>query len=56
MGHKLVVRVLHRQESSELGPLCFDCRCYLQLRMGKNNLLSFRQAIWQLRQIAVSIL
>lgn len=42
VGHKLVVQVLHWQESSELGPLCFDCRCYLQLRMGKNNLLSFK--------------
>lgn len=54
VGHKLVVQLFHRQESS--GSACFDCRWDLQLRMAKSHLLCFRPAIWQLPKIAISTL
>jgi len=55
VGHKLVVWALRWQERVQSW-VHFDCRCYLQLRMGKNNILCFRQAIWQLRKIAIYFL
>lgn len=56
VGQKLVVEVLHQQGGSELGLLCFDSRWCLQLRVGKSDVLCFRQEIWQLPKTAISTL